>query len=220
MHRSWLALTSRTLHIRPAGERFWHPVPARRPLGSLQGAQAGMVAEEGQAAGAATSPQLLSVAPMMDWTDLHYRQLARLLSRHTWLYTEMVVDSTLLHNPDHDRFLWHPPEQRPLVCQLGGSDPERLAAAARIVQTYGYDEINLNVGCPSDRVAGAGCFGAALMLDPELVAACCSGMAAAVDIPITVKCRLGEHRWEIRGSWLARGWTVLLPCSHALRFLF
>ncbi|KAK2078715.1 hypothetical protein QBZ16_003555 [Prototheca wickerhamii] len=136
-------------------------------------------------------PQLLSVAPMMDWTDLHYRQLARLISRHTWLYTEMVVDKTLLHNPDHDRFLWFPPEQRPIVCQLGGSDPASLAAAARIVAAYGYDEINLNVGCPSDRVAGAGCFGAALMLRPELVAECCAAMAAAVDIPVTVKCRLG-----------------------------
>ncbi|KAL6781646.1 hypothetical protein ACKKBF_B08885 [Auxenochlorella protothecoides x Auxenochlorella symbiontica] len=136
-------------------------------------------------------PQLLSVAPMMDWTDLHYRQLARMISRHTWLYTEMVVDKTLIHNPDHDRFLWFPPEQHPIVCQLGGSDPDELAAAARIVAGYGYDEINLNVGCPSDRVAGAGCFGAALMLRPELVARCCAAIAAAVDIPVTVKCRLG-----------------------------
>lgn len=130
---------------------------------------------------------------MMDWTDLHYRQLARMISRHTWLYTEMVVDKTLIHNPDHDRFLWFPPEQHPIVCQLGGSDPDELAAAARIVAGYGYDEINLNVGCPSDRVAGAGCFGAALMLRPELVARCCAAIAAAVDIPVTVKCRLGER---------------------------
>jgi tRNA-dihydrouridine synthase A len=93
-------------------------------------------------------PQLLSVAPMMDWTDLHYRYLARLMSRHTWLYTEMVVDSTLIHNPDHDRFLWFPPEQHPIVCQLGGSDPEKLGKAAAIVAKFGYDEINLNCGCP------------------------------------------------------------------------
>lgn len=138
-------------------------------------------------------PQLLSVAPMMDWTDLHYRMLARLLSKNVWLYTEMVVDSTLNFNPDHDRFLWFPPEQHPIVCQLGGSNPENLAKAAAIVARYGYDEINLNCGCPSDRVAGAGCFGASMMLNPENVAACCSAMSDAVQgqIPITVKCRIG-----------------------------
>ena len=141
---------------------------------------------------AAPPPQLLSVAPMMDWTDLHYRHLARLLSRNVWLYTEMVVDQTLVHNPDHDRFLWFPPEQHPISCQLGGSDPAVLAQAAAIVAAYGYDEINLNCGCPSDRVAGAGCFGAAMMLRPERVAACCAAMAAAVEgVAITVKCRIG-----------------------------
>jgi tRNA-dihydrouridine synthase A len=129
---------------------------------------------------------------MMDWTDVHYRQLARIMSKHTWLYTEMVVDSTLNHNPDHDRFLWFPPEQRPIVCQLGGSNPESLAKAAKSVAKYGYDEINLNCGCPSDKVAGAGCFGASLMLRPELVAQCCAAMAEAVHpVPITVKCRIG-----------------------------
>lgn len=137
-------------------------------------------------------PQLMSVAPMMDWTDVHYRQLARLLSRNVWLYTEMVVDSALIHNPDHDRFLWFPPEQHPISCQLGGSNPEFLAKAAAMVARYGYDEINLNCGCPSDRVAGSGCFGAALMLRPQLVAECCTAMAAAIDqTPVTVKCRLG-----------------------------
>jgi tRNA-dihydrouridine synthase A len=137
-------------------------------------------------------PQMLSVAPMMDYTDVHYRQLARLMSKNTWLYTEMVVDSTLIFNPDHDRFLAFPEEQHPISCQLGGSNPENLAKAAKIVADYGYDEINLNCGCPSDRVAGAGCFGAAMMLQPDLVAACCSAMAAAVPhIPITVKCRIG-----------------------------
>jgi tRNA-dihydrouridine synthase A len=138
-------------------------------------------------------PQRLSVAPMMDWTDLHYRQLARMLSRNVWLYTEMVVDSTLIHNTNHHRFLWFPPEQHPISCQLGGSNPESLAQAAAIVAKFGYDEINLNCGCPSDRVAGAGCFGAALMLRAELVADCCAAMSDAVEgrIPITVKCRLG-----------------------------
>lgn len=128
----------------------------------------------------------------MDWTDVHYRQLARLLSRHTWLYTEMVVDATVLHAADRDRFLAFPPSQRPLAFQLGGSDPASLAAAAAIVAGYGYDEINLNCGCPSSRVAGAGCFGAALMLDPRRVAAATAAMAAAAPgVPITVKCRLG-----------------------------
>ena len=82
----------------------------------------------------------------MDWTDVYYRQLARLMSRHTWLYTEMVVDQTILHSPHTDKFLWFPREQRPIVCQLGGSDPALLARAAAIVEQYGYDEINLNCG--------------------------------------------------------------------------
>ncbi|KAL6764649.1 dihydrouridine synthase-domain-containing protein [Haematococcus lacustris] len=137
-------------------------------------------------------PARLSVAPMMDWTDVHYRQLARLLSRHTWLWTEMVVDKTLMYTKQLDRFLWFPPEQRPLVCQLGGSDPATLAAATALAVQYGYDEINLNCGCPSDRVAGAGCFGAALMLQPHLVADCMAAMAAAAQgTPVSVKCRLG-----------------------------
>lgn len=152
-----------------------------------------------QAVGCQEEPdarQLLSVAPMMDWTDVHYRQLARYISKHTWLYTEMVVDNTLIHQTNRDRWLWFPPEQHPIVCQLGGSSPSGLASAARIVADYGYDEINLNCGCPSDRVAGAGCFGAALMKQPELVAACCAAMQDAVSIPVTVKCRLGVDDME------------------------
>eukprot|EP00889_Picochlorum_renovo_P003353 jgi/Picre1/30383/NNA_005747.t1 len=86
-------------------------------------------------------PQKLSIAPMMDYTDVHYRQLARLMSKNTWLYTEMVVDKTLIFNPNHDKFLWFPPEQHPISCQLGGSDPESLAQAAKVVASYGYDEI-------------------------------------------------------------------------------
>lgn len=134
---------------------------------------------------------MLSVAPMMDWTDLHYRQLARLLSKHTWLWTEMVVDKTIIHCTNRDKFLWFPPEQRPVVLQLGGSDPETLAQAAKVVDAYGYDEINLNCGCPSDRVAGAGCFGAALMLQPDLVARCMAALSSSVSCPVSVKCRLG-----------------------------
>lgn len=128
----------------------------------------------------------------MDWTDVHFRQLARILSRRAVLYTEMVVDATVLHTGDRDRYLGFPPGQRPLVFQLGGSDPANLAAAAAIVASYGYDEINLNCGCPSPRVAGAGCFGAKLMLDPPRAAAAVAAMAAAAPgVPITVKCRLG-----------------------------
>lgn len=147
------------------------------------------------------SQQLLSVAPMMDWTDLHFRQLCRMISKHTWLYTEMIVDQTLIHNQEPDRFLWFPPEQHPIVCQLGGSNPQTLAAAAKIVAKYGYDEINLNCGCPSERVAGAGCFGAAMMLQPKLVADCCQAMQEAVPhIPVTVKCRLGVDETDSYGA--------------------
>ena len=97
------------------------------------------------------------------------------------------------------RFLWFPPEQHPIVCQLGGSNPTTLAAAAKVVAKYGYDEINLNCGCPSERVAGAGCFGAAMMLQPQLVAQCCQAMQDAVpNIPITVKCRLGKLFTNLR----------------------
>lgn len=145
-------------------------------------------------AAAPLSPDLplLSVAPMMDWTDVYYRQLARILSKKTWLYTEMVVDKTLVFNPCHDRFLWFPPEQKPIVCQLGGSEPQYFGQAAQYAAEYGYDELNINAGCPSDRVAGKGCFGASLMLRPETVAACCRAAAAnAPGIPITVKCRIG-----------------------------
>ncbi|EFJ43435.1 hypothetical protein VOLCADRAFT_43118, partial [Volvox carteri f. nagariensis] len=125
-------------------------------------------------------PTLTRALSRMDWTDMHFRQLARLLSRRTWLWTEMVVDKTILHTQNLDKFLWFPPEQRPLVLQLGGSDPATLAAAAARAVEYGYDEINLNCGCPSDRVASAGCFGAALMMRPHLVARCTAAMAEAM----------------------------------------
>eukprot|EP00191_Tetraselmis_sp_GSL018_P001545 CAMPEP_0177601644 /NCGR_PEP_ID=MMETSP0419_2-20121207/14388_1 /TAXON_ID=582737 /ORGANISM="Tetraselmis sp., Strain GSL018" /LENGTH=414 /DNA_ID=CAMNT_0019094961 /DNA_START=232 /DNA_END=1476 /DNA_ORIENTATION=+ len=146
--------------------------------------------------------QLFSVAPMMDWTDVYWRQLARMLTKHTWLWTEMVVDSTLIHqHPNNDRFLWFPKEQRPLVLQLGGSEPEKLARAAELALPYGYDEINLNCGCPSDRVAGAGCFGASLMLEPERVAACCAAMGEVLrGTPLTVKCRIGVDDVDAYGD--------------------
>ncbi|CAI5514878.1 unnamed protein product, partial [Closterium sp. Naga37s-1] len=157
----------------------------------------GLSEREGGANGNARSwaPPRLSVAPMMDWTDCHYRQLARLMSAHTWLYTEMVVDNTLLHQQPHlDRFLLSPPTQHPLVLQLGGSDPPSLAEATRLALPFAYDEINLNCGCPSPAVSGHGCFGARLMLSPKVVAAICAAMgevAGAAGVPVTVKCRIG-----------------------------
>ena len=111
----------------------------------------------------------------------------------THVSTQLSRSAT--HAPPYSlpcRFLWFPSEQHPIVCQLGGSNPQTLAAAAKVVARYGYDEINLNCGCPSERVAGAGCFGAAMMLQPQLVAQCCQAMQDAVPhIPVTVKCRLG-----------------------------
>ena len=127
----------------------------------------------------------------MEWTDRHYRYLARLLSSKTQLWTEMVVDDTLLHSPLAAGYLRFHPAEHPVVCQLGGSDPAKLAAAARMVEAAGYDEVNLNCGCPSDRVAGKGAFGARLMFSPALVRDCCAAMRAAVSIPVSVKCRLG-----------------------------
>lgn len=132
-----------------------------------------------------------SVAPMMDWTDRHCRYLHRQLSRHALLYTEMVVAEAAIHG-DRDRLLGFDPSEHPLALQLGGSDPAKLAEAARIAADFGYDEINLNVGCPSDRVQ-AGTFGACLMKTPDLVARCVEAMKAAIPgtLPVTVKCRIG-----------------------------
>ncbi len=130
-----------------------------------------------------------SVAPMMDWTDRHCRVFHRVLSRHARLYTEMVTANAVIHG-DRDRLLGFDAVEHPLALQLGGSDPAALAAAARIGADFGYDEINLNCGCPSDRVQG-GHFGACLMAEPERVADCVAAMKAAVDIPVTVKCRIG-----------------------------
>jgi tRNA-dihydrouridine synthase A len=130
-----------------------------------------------------------SVAPMMDWTDRHDRYFLRLLSRHARLYTEMVTANAIRHG-DRDHLLAFNGEEHPVALQLGGSEPDALAEAAKIGAAYGYDEINLNVGCPSDRVQ-SGRFGACLMLEPQLVADCVAAMALAVDIPVTVKCRIG-----------------------------
>ena len=135
------------------------------------------------------SPWRFCVAPMMACTDRHYRQFARLLSRHARLYTEMVVAAAILRGP-RERLLAFDLIEHPLALQLGGSDPVELAAAARLGADAGYDEINLNVGCPSDRVQ-AGRFGACLMKEPALVADCVAAMVGAVAVPVTVKTRLG-----------------------------
>ena len=131
----------------------------------------------------------LAIAPMMDWTDRHCRFLHRLLTRRALLYTEMVVADAVIHG-DRGRLLGFDPVEHPVALQIGGSDPAKLAEAARIGADFGYDEINLNVGCPSDRVQ-SGTFGACLMLTPDLVARSVAAMRAAVDIPVTVKCRIG-----------------------------
>lgn len=137
----------------------------------------------------ATYPRF-SVAPMMEWTTRHYRYFARLLSRHTLLYTEMVTTGALLHGRDPERFLAYHADEHPLALQLGGSVPEELAACARMAEAAGYDEVNLNVGCPSDRVQN-NMIGACLMAYPDTVAACIAAMQAEVKIPVTVKCRIG-----------------------------
>jgi tRNA-dihydrouridine synthase A len=126
---------------------------------------------------------------MMDWTDRHCRFFHRLLSGRARLYSEMVTAEAVLHG-DRARLLGFSPEEHPVALQLGGSDPARLAEAAAIGEGFGYDEINLNVGCPSDRVQ-EGRFGACLMAEPELVAACVAAMRARVAVPVTVKCRIG-----------------------------
>lgn len=130
-----------------------------------------------------------SVAPMMDWTDRHCRFFLRLLSKQTLLYTEMVTTGALLHN-DADRFLRHDVSEHPLALQLGGSVPADLAACARLAEQAGYDEVNLNVGCPSDRVQN-NMIGACLMAHPALVADCVKAMRDAVATPVTVKHRIG-----------------------------
>lgn len=134
-------------------------------------------------------PHKFSVAPMLDWTDRHCRYFHRLITRHALLYTEMVTTGALIHGDRH-RFLRYNEAEHPVAFQLGGSNPLELAHSAKMVEDYGYDEVNLNVGCPSDRVQN-GRFGACLMAEPELVAECVAAMRQAVTIPVTVKSRIG-----------------------------
>jgi tRNA-dihydrouridine synthase A len=134
-------------------------------------------------------PRRFSVAPMMDWTDRHCRFFHRLLTRRALIYTEMVTTGAVIHG-DRARLLGYDPAEHPVALQLGGCDPRALAECARIGADFGYDEINLNVGCPSDRVQ-EGRFGACLMAEPALVGDCVAAMTAAVAVPVTVKCRIG-----------------------------
>ncbi|CAM5182365.1 tRNA-dihydrouridine(20/20a) synthase [Bosea thiooxidans] len=165
-------------------------------------ATAGVVAKQGigrsselsreiqtNAADGAISPWRFSVAPMMDWTDRHCRLIHRLMSRHALLYTEMVTAQAVIRG-DRERLIGFDAVEHPVALQLGGNDPKLLAEAARIGADFGYDEINLNCGCPSDRVQG-GAFGACLMREPALVGDCVAAMKAVVSIPLTVKCRIG-----------------------------
>src|SRR6516164_10280614 len=146
-----------------------------------------------------------AVAPMMDWTDRHCRYFHRLMTRHALLYTEMITTGAVLHG-DRARLLRFDPSEHPVAVQLGGCDADALAESARICADFGYDEINLNVGCPSDRVRN-GRFGACLMAEPALVGECVAAMKAAVSVPVTVKCRIGvdDQDPEVALDALARG---------------
>jgi tRNA-dihydrouridine synthase A len=154
------------------------------------------------------------VAPMMDWTDRHCRVFHRRLTRRTRLYTEMLTTGAVIHG-DRARLLGFDPSEHPVALQLGGSDPRELADAAQIGEDFGYNEINLNVGCPSDRVKD-GRFGACLMAEPRLVADCVAAMKRAIKIPVTVKCRIGidDQDPETALDELARG--VVAAGSDAL----
>ncbi len=139
-----------------------------------------------------------SIAPMMDWTDRHCRVLHRQLTRRALLFTEMITSAAVVHGR-REQLLGYSSAEHPMALQLGGSDPDELAEAARIGTAFGYLEINLNVGCPSDRVQ-SGRFGACLMAEPELVAACVRAMRAATQLPVTVKCRLGIDEQDTEQS--------------------
>jgi tRNA-dihydrouridine synthase A len=131
----------------------------------------------------------ISIAPMMEWTDRHYRFFARQISANALLYTEMITTGAILHG-DFERYLKFDAQEHPIAVQLGGSDPKALAKCAKICEDFGYDEINLNVGCPSDRVQ-VGKIGACLMAEPNLVAECIEAMSNVVSVPVTVKHRIG-----------------------------
>jgi tRNA-dihydrouridine synthase A len=159
-------------------------------------------------------PKTVAVAPMMDWTDRHCRFFHRGLTRRARLYTEMVTAEAVIRG-DRERLIGFDPAEHPLALQLGGSDPARLAEAARIGAGFGYDEINLNVGCPSDRVQ-SGAFGACLMREPSLVGECMAAMKAAVEIPVTVKCRLGVDEQDPEAALDALADSVIAAGADAI----
>jgi tRNA-dihydrouridine synthase A len=160
------------------------------------------------------NPWRFSVAPMMDWTDRHCRAFHRIMTRRARLYTEMVTTGAILFGP-RDRLLGFEADEHPVAVQLGGSDPRALAECARISADYGYAEINLNCGCPSDRVQN-GAFGACLMREPALVADCVAAMKATVSIPVTVKCRIGVDDQEPRAALWAMAEGVVAAGADAL----
>jgi tRNA-dihydrouridine synthase A len=155
-----------------------------------------------------------SVAPMMDWTDTHCRVVHRLLTRHSLLYTEMLTPNAIIFG-DRQRLLGYDQSENPVALQLGGSEPEALVKAAKIGQEWGYDEINLNIGCPSDRVQ-SGRFGACLMREPELVGDCVKALKDAVSLPITVKCRIGVDDQDPQTALFALAAQVVSAGTDAL----
>ncbi|CAN7322929.1 tRNA-dihydrouridine(20/20a) synthase [Brucella sp. NBRC 12952] len=155
-----------------------------------------------------------SVAPMLDWSDRHCRYFHRLFSKHALLYTEMVVADAAIHGP-RDRLMGFDNTEHPIALQLGGSDPVKLQEAARIGEGFGYDEINLNVGCPSDRVQ-SGTFGACLMQTPDVVARCVAAMKEVVSVPVTVKCRIGVDDQDPESALDAVADQVLQAGADAL----
>ena len=153
-----------------------------------------MLSASSQDAGAAPNPWRFSVAPMMDWTDRHCRAFMRLMTQHARLYTEMIHTGAILHG-ERQRILRFDKSEHPVALQLGGNDPDELARSAEIAERYGYDEVNINCGCPSDRVL-EGRFGACLMRKPDLVAECVMTMTKATSLPVTVKNRIGIDNTE------------------------
>lgn len=159
--------------------------------------------------------KIISIAPMMGWTDRHARYFLRLISPHALLYTEMITANALIHG-DYKRFLKFHSSEHPIALQLGGSEPHKLKRAAKLGEEFGFDEINLNVGCPSDRVK-SGRFGACLMREPLLVAECIASMNQNVTIPVTVKCRIGVDEWDSY-DWLCQ-FIQTVSQVHCTKFI-
>ncbi|WP_068087363.1 tRNA dihydrouridine(20/20a) synthase DusA [Polycladidibacter stylochi] len=158
---------------------------------------------------------VFSVAPMLDWTDRYCRAYHRVLSKKALLYTEMITTGALIHGDKERHLQFNRQQEQPVACQLGGSDPKVLAQCAKLIEDWGYDEVNLNVGCPSDRVQ-SGRFGACLMLEPQLVADCIAAMKNAVSIPVTTKCRIGVDEQDEEAALNALADAVVAAGTDAL----